>query len=221
MNRAAGESAASPARFGGVPGIHVVVVDDEAGQREILVDILSDEGYEVRAFSSAREALVSLEAEGAELVLTDLRMPEMDGLELLERLKESRPEIPVLLMTAYGSVSSAVAAMKRGAFDYLQKPFEKDELVQRVRRVAERHSLVRENLRLRRELTAQASPQILGRSKVIRDLLRRMERIAELAGDVLVAGESGTGKELVARALHYGGPRAAAPFVPVNCAAIP
>ncbi|MCA9754741.1 MAG: sigma-54-dependent Fis family transcriptional regulator [Candidatus Eisenbacteria bacterium] len=204
------------------PGrLTLFVVDDETAQREILVDILSDEGYEVHAFASAKDALAALNAVVPGLVLTDLRMPEMDGLELLAQVKERFPDLPVLLMTAYGSVSSAVAAMKHGAFDYLQKPFEKDELVQRVRRVAERDSLVRENERLRRELSAQAGPRILGESAVMQKLFRKIERIAGLEGDVLLAGESGTGKELVARALHYAGVRAAGPFVPVNCAAIP
>ncbi|MEZ4648545.1 MAG: sigma 54-interacting transcriptional regulator [Candidatus Eisenbacteria bacterium] len=219
--RSAPAGSNSKARATAGASLILFVVDDEAAQREILVDILTDEGYEVHAFSSGAEALRALDAVVPGLVLTDLRMPEMDGLELLARVKERHADLPVLLMTAYGSVSSAVAAMKHGAFDYLQKPFEKDELVQRVRRVAERQSLVRENERLRRELSAQAGPRILGESPVMQTLLRRIERIATLEGDVLLAGESGTGKELVARALHYGGSRAAGPFVPVNCAAIP
>ena len=201
--------------------LRILVVDDERAQREILVEILQGEGYRPRAAGSGAEAIGLLGEESFGLVITDLRMPEMDGLELLERVRLAAPEVPVLLMTAYGSVSSAVQAMQNGAYDYLQKPFDKDELIQRVRRVAERNALVTENERLRKELGAKAAPPMLGESVAMQKLRRQIVRLGQVAGDVLVSGESGTGKELVARALHYGGTRAGGPFVPVNCAAIP
>ncbi|MCA9726808.1 MAG: sigma-54-dependent Fis family transcriptional regulator [Candidatus Eisenbacteria bacterium] len=200
--------------------LRILVVDDEAAQREIVAEILTDEGYDVEIAATGAAALERVSGEAPDLLVTDLRMNGMDGIELLREARRLEPNLPVILMTAYGTVSSAVEAMKTGAYDYLQKPFDKDELIQRVRRVAERATLLRENQRLREELGAQA-PKLIGTSAKMRELRRRLDRLAPIPGDVLITGESGTGKELVARALHYGGSRAGGPFIPVNCAAIP
>jgi DNA-binding NtrC family response regulator len=203
------------------PSLRIVIADDEAAQRNILVDILADEGHEVRAFATASEALSELTNESSDLLLTDLRMPGMDGIELLRRARVADPELLIVLMTAFATVDSAVQAMKDGAFDYLQKPFTRDQLVQRVARAAERSALRRENVALRKRLEGEAVSQILGESDAVQTLLERLRKIAAGRGDVLITGESGTGKELAARALHVLGETAAGPFVPVNCAAIP
>jgi len=200
--------------------LHILVVDDEAAQRAILSEILTDEGHEVATAASGNEAMRHLAAQPCDLLITDLRMPDGDGLELLREAHRAAPDLEILLMTAYATVATAIEAMKNGAADYLQKPFRKDELVQRVRRLAERTGLVRENRRLRHEVGA-AAPQLVGESDVVQKLRKHVERLAAVPGDVLITGESGTGKELVARALHFSGPRAIGPFVAVNCAAIP
>jgi len=202
------------------PALRVLVVDDEAAQRTILTDILRAEGHEVESAESGREGAARLRAGEWDLVVTDLRMPDGDGLELLREGRRLHEDLTIILMTAYGTVSSAVEAMKSGAYDFLQKPFGKEELIQRVRRVAERTALRRENRRLREELAAKAPP-MLGDSPPMRKLRQQMERLASAEGNVLILGESGTGKELAARALHFQGPRAEGPFVAVNCAAIP
>jgi DNA-binding NtrC family response regulator len=211
--------AASGRGFGGrmnAARLRILVVDDEAAQRQVVSEILADEGHETETASSGSAALERLRAQPFDLVLTDLRMPQGDGLELLREGRKLHAGLEIILMTAYASVSTAVEAMKAGAADYLQKPFQKDELIQRVRRLAERRTLQRENERLR----AEVAPRLYGESAPMQKLMRHIERLAAVPGDVLVTGESGTGKELIARALHYGGPRAGGPFVPVNCAAI-
>jgi DNA-binding NtrC family response regulator len=168
-----------------------------------------------------REALHRLESHGADLLVTDLRMPGMSGVELLKRARGLHPDLSVILMTAFATVDSAVEAMKMGAFDHLQKPFSKDELLARVTRVADRAALVSENRRLRRELSSRFAPPIIGSGDAMRTLLHQVDRIAKTTGDVLVTGQSGTGKELVAHRLHAASERAAGPFVAVNCGAIP
>jgi DNA-binding NtrC family response regulator len=201
--------------------LRIVVVDDEAAQRQILADILRDEGHDVDVFESPVEALARVRRHAPDLVLTDLRMPQLDGHELLLEVRRENPELLVILMTAYATVESAVEAMKDGAFDYLQKPFGKEELLQRIRRAAERSALARENRGLRRRLGESAEARILGESEAIRTLRDQLRKVAAGSADVLLSGESGTGKELAARMIHDAGRRAAGPFVPVNCGAIP
>jgi DNA-binding NtrC family response regulator len=203
------------------PGLDVLVVDDEPRQREILADILRDEGHRVSEHADGASALARLDERPAELLLTDLRMPGMDGHELLRAALERQPDLLVILMTAYATVSSAVDAMRDGAFDYLQKPFAKEELIQRVERAAVRRRLERENRALKRRLAEASAEGILGESEAVRTLLRLLDRAADGGSDVLLTGESGTGKELAARRIHFMGPAAAGPFVAVNCAAIP
>ncbi len=201
--------------------LRILVVDDESGQREILGEILRDAGHDVEVFDDPHRVLDRLRNAEADLLLTDLRMPGLDGHTLLREARSARPDLLVILMTAYATVASAVEAMKDGAFDYLQKPFAKEELLHRVERVRERVRLTRENRDLRRALGEEAGARILGESRAVVRLREQLQKVASVDVDVLLTGESGTGKELAARALHFGGERASGPFVPVNCAAIP
>ncbi len=200
--------------------LDILVVDDEERQRAIVGEILRDEGHRVEEFAGAEAALVRVRRAAPDLILTDLRMGGMDGHELLRAALREQPDLLVILMTAYATIGSAVEAMKDGAFDYLQKPFARDELIQRVRRVADRCALERENRALRRRL-ADAGSELLGESEAMIALRRRLDRVAVAGTDILLVGESGTGKELAARRIHFAGRAAAGPFVPVNCAAIP
>jgi len=199
----------------------VLVVDDEPGVRESLRMLLKDE-CEVVTAASASEALERLAAASPDVVLLDLVMPGRSGLDLLSDLRERSPEAEVVVLTATKTVATAVEAMKRGAADYVTKPFEVDALRLKVRRFLEQRNLEREVERLRDEVAARDRlGALLGRSAPMQQLFRAVRRVAGSRASVLVRGESGTGKELVARAIHELGPRRDAPFVAVNCAAIP
>ena len=200
----------------------IVIAEDDAVQRGILRDILTSQGYEVTACASAEEALEELGRVSPNLLLTDLRMPGMDGLALLRYAKGLCPEVEVVVMTAYATVHTAVTAMKEGATDYLAKPFDKDELLVVVERAVERATLRRENRQLR-ELVSDAVSlgNIIGQCPAMRQVFDVVLRAVPLTTTVLIQGESGTGKELVARHIHFTGPRRDKPFVVVNCAAIP
>jgi DNA-binding NtrC family response regulator len=201
---------------------HVVVTEDDNTQREIIRDILTASNYDATACSGAAEALDTIRKDNVDLLLTDLRMPEMDGLELLREAKKLRPDMEVVVMTAYATVQTAVTAMKEGATDYLAKPFDKDELLLVVERALERGSLKRENVELRRLVTDSVSlGSIVGQSEPMRRVFDLVRRATPLQTTVLILGESGTGKELVARHIHFNGPRSDKPFIVVNCAAIP
>ena len=200
----------------------VLVVDDDADMRELVHDMLKDRGHQVTTAGSGQEALKVLGEQDFAVVLTDLRMKGMQGLELLTEIRRANADIGVILMTAFGSVETAVEAMKHGASDYLTKPVKKDELVRVVERVIRETSLRREVGRLRREIHKEYSfHQILGKSKAIQAVFDLIRRVADSPTNVLITGESGTGKELVAKAIHYNSDRKEGPFVPVNCAAIP
>jgi two-component system response regulator AtoC len=200
----------------------ILVVDDDPAMRHVLSVILTDHGWEARAVAAAQDALRELEARDYDLVLTDVRMPGMDGLALLREIQRLRPELTVIVMSAYGAQDAALEAMKAGAYDYLSKPFKKDEVVLVLRKAEERERLARENRRLRSELAAEYRPDnLVGRSKAMGEVLRQIQKVAPQKTTVLIEGESGTGKELVARALHDLSPRAALSFVAVNCGAIP
>lgn len=200
----------------------ILVVDDDADMRELAHDILKDRGHQVATAGSGEEALKRLAEEDYAVVLTDLRMKGMQGIELLTQIKRDYPDINVILMTAFGSVETAVEAMKHDASDYLTKPVKKDELVRVVERVLRETALRREVNRLRKEVHKEYSfHQILGKSKAIQAVFELIRRVADSPTNVLITGESGTGKELVAKAIHYNSSRKEAPFVPVNCAAIP
>ena len=198
----------------------VLVVDDDAGLRESFRLILDDE-YEVVDVSSGQQALEVARAAQVDVVLLDIRLPEMDGIEVLERLKQVDEQIEVILVTAVKTVKTAVAAMKLGAFDYVTKPFEEDELLATIRRALQKRALEREVVYLRTELARRSGlDDIVGQHPVMQKLFRTVAQIAGMPSTVLISGESGTGKELVARAIHRMSPRRDAPFVAVNPAAI-
>jgi DNA-binding NtrC family response regulator len=200
----------------------VLVVDDEPLQREILKTILDDEGYETLTASSGEEGLKILERLHPDVVLTDLKMETIDGIEFIESIPKSPFGPSMIIMTAYGTISSAVEAMKKGAFDYLTKPLDKETLLLTVERAVERANLLKENLQLQKALYDMFSMEgIIGSSRKMKEAIEIMKKVSSTSATVLISGESGTGKELVARAIHYNSPRRAKPFTAVNCAAIP
>jgi DNA-binding NtrC family response regulator len=195
----------------------VLIVDDEERMAAVVAAALGRAGHDCETCASAEAALAALEARGADVVVTDWKMPGMDGLKLLRRLHARRADLPVILLTAYGSVASAVAAMREGAFDYVTKPFDNDELRAVVARALELGRLSRENRWLRQEVASRYTPDaVVAESARSRDVLALLRRVAPSRSTVLVQGESGTGKELVARLLHYWSDRVGAPFVAVN-----
>ncbi len=199
----------------------VLVVDDEESIRRSLAGLLSDEGFEVATASEGEAALRELAGRdgGADLVLLDIAMPGRDGIQILEELRASRPELPVVMMTGHGSIESAVRATKLGAFDFIEKPLSVDKLLLTIQHALDQTRLERENRRLRAE--SLRAHEILGESEPVRRLKEQIELAAPTNGWVLISGENGTGKELVARQIHLQSRRAGAPFVDVNCAAIP
>ncbi|HEX9291521.1 MAG TPA: sigma-54 dependent transcriptional regulator [Anaeromyxobacteraceae bacterium] len=201
---------------------NVLIADDEESMRHLLSVFLRDHGYEVRAVANGEEALKELSARDYDLVLSDVRMPRMDGIALLREVQRLHPELTFIVMSAYGTHDTAIEAMKAGAYDYVSKPFKPDEVLLVLNKAEERERLARENRRLRTELAAEYRfDNLVGASEPMRDVLRQVRKVAPIKTTVLLSGESGTGKELVARALHELSPRAALPFVAVNCGAIP
>jgi len=195
----------------------VLVVDDERRQRDILQMILEAEGYETTAASNGRQALQAAVAEPFDVVLTDLKMPDMNGIELLSELPKQPAGPCVILMTAHGTIDSAVDAMRKGAFDYLTKPLEKDELLLVLRRAMERSHLVRENRMLHEQLRDRFRlDNIVGAHGSMQDVFRVVHKVAASTSTVLIYGESGTGKELVAKAVHHESDRRGRPFYAVN-----
>ncbi|OGT98144.1 MAG: Fis family transcriptional regulator [Geobacteraceae bacterium GWB2_52_12] len=200
----------------------ILIVDDEKGQRDILNLILKKEGYDVVDVPGVGEALEQLEKREFDLIMTDLKMQGLNGLDLLEKVLTDDPQQCIIMMTAHGSVDSAVEAMRRGAFDYLEKPLERDNLVLTLRRAFERISLLRENRVLQKRIESIATiPNMQGEHPKMKEVFRIIARIAPSNSTVLIVGESGTGKELIARAIHQGSPRQGKPFIAINCAAIP
>jgi two-component system, NtrC family, response regulator PilR len=200
----------------------ILVVDDEKGQREILDVILKKEGYRVVDVPGGREALEKLESAVFDLILTDLKMQGMSGMDLMVKILEDNADQCVVMMTAHGTIDSAVEAIKKGAFDYLEKPLERDDLLLTVQRALEHVALRRENRVLHKKLEeTQGIPNIIGDHPKIKEVFRIISKIAPTNSTVLVFGESGTGKEMVARAIHDRSPRKDLPFFAINCAAIP
>jgi len=198
----------------------VLVVDDEERMATVVAAALQRAGYECETAASGEAALAALDARGADAVVTDWKMPGMDGIELLRRLRERRPGLPVVLLTAHGSVPSAVAAMREGAFDYVVKPFDNDELRASVARAVAITRLERENRWLRQEVATRYAPDaFVAESARGRETLELVRRVAPSKATVLIQGESGTGKELIARLLHFWSERVGQPFVAVNCKA--
>ena len=199
----------------------ILVVDDEPAQRELVGGFLRKHGFDVVVAGGGREAVARFKQEPFDLVLTDQRMPDLSGIEVLEAVRSTSPETAVVIITAYGTIETAVRAVKAGAADYLTKPLNLDDLLHRVHRVRERQRLVTENRELREALAERHRVEgIIGDSGRMQEVLSLVRRVAPSDATVLIRGESGTGKELIARALHYAGPRAAGPLVKVNCAAL-
>ena len=200
----------------------ILIVDDEPLQRDILKTILDSEGYETHTAASGREALSIAENIHPDVILTDLRMEGMDGIELLDAIPKKPFEPSIIIITAHGTISSAVEAVKKGAFDYLSKPLNKDTLLLNVRRAVERATLLRENIQMQKELFRKFNIEgIIGKSPKMQRAIEIMKKIAPSNVTVLINGESGTGKELAARAIHYNSPRRTKPYTAINCAAIP
>ncbi len=200
----------------------ILIVDDEKGQREILTMILRKEGFETAEVAGVSEALALLGRREFDLILTDLKMQGESGLDLLEQVMTEDPQQCVIMMTAHGTVDSAVSAMKQGAFDYLEKPLERENLLVTLKRAFERISLVRENRVLQKRVAEiERIPSIIGDHPKMKEVYRIVTKIAATSSTVLIYGESGTGKELVARAIHDRSTRTTQPFMAINCAAIP
>jgi DNA-binding NtrC family response regulator len=195
----------------------IAILDDEQRMVDILGMVLRREGWEVAPYTEPEAALSGLEKQPCDVLLTDLKMPGMDGVEVLSRVRELDPELPIILMTAHASVPTAIEAMRRGAFDYVEKPFDNTELKTLVRRALDVSRLSRENRYLRAELAQQESPnELVCDSQKMRDVFALARRAAGSRSTVLITGESGVGKELVARAVHFHSDRVGHPFVAAN-----
>ncbi|HWP99693.1 MAG TPA: sigma-54 dependent transcriptional regulator [Vicinamibacterales bacterium] len=200
----------------------ILVVDDERSMRELLAIVLRREGYDVRLAEDGRSAIELIEREPIELVISDIRMPDVSGVEVLAAAQRVNPEVIGIMITAYASTETAVEALRLGAYDYVTKPFNVEELRLKIRKAFERRRLQQENALLRRALqTTHQFSNIIGRSPAMQAVFQLIQTIAPTTSTVLVTGESGTGKELVARAIHFNSPRRDHPFVAVNCGALP
>ena len=199
----------------------ILIVDDEKNYTRILAAILEDEGFETLTSNSGPEALDILSESDVDLVLTDMKMPAMDGIDLLERIKKKDADLPVIMMTAHGTVEKAVEAMQKGAYNYILKPFDNEQLVLYVNKAVAMYRVVKENRQLRSAVESRYSfHNIIGKSKAMQDVFHIIRKVAPVAATVLLGGASGTGKELVANALHFNSPRKDKPFVAVSCSAL-
>jgi len=199
----------------------ICVIDDQAMMRDSLQATLAAQDHKVFAYENAQDALTMIKQQSFDVILTDLRMPGLDGVALLRELRRLGIDVPVVLMTAHASVSTAVEAMKLGAFDYIEKPFNADEIEIVIERALRERALLRDNEVLRRQIEDLNGPrELIGRSPAILPVLEKIQRVAQSSATVLITGESGTGKELVARAIHAASPRADQPLLCVNCAAL-
>src|SRR5437870_2315659 len=200
----------------------LLVADDDPGLRESLERTLTREGYRVVLASDGRAALERVQAGGIDLIVTDLRMPGLTGLDLLRAAKAIMPDVDVILLTACGTVEEAVKAMKDGAYDFLTKPFRREQLIKLIDKALERRDLIEQNRALKQQLEdIRAKGQMIGASPSWRRMLTLVEQVADSSATILIQGESGTGKELVARSIHERSARRSGPFVAVNCAALP
>jgi len=200
----------------------ILVVDDEPNMLGLFKKVLGKEGYEVVAVSSGEEAIEKLETERFDLLISDLKMPGLNGLDLLKKTKSVSPTLPCIMLTAHGTIDSAVSAMREGAYDYLPKPINNEEIKLTVKKALDLHRLTREVEHLREKVGVESAlGNIIGRSKPMRDLFRLIRLVGDSPTTVLIYGESGTGKELIARAIHQQSPRRDHPFVAVDCGALP
>jgi two-component system response regulator HydG len=199
----------------------IFICDDEAEILRYLQKLLSGKGYDVEIFDSGSRLLQRLESGGGDLLLQDVRMPDMDGLTVFSRAKELRPELPVIIMTAYGSIDAAVEAIKQGAYDYITKPFPKEKILGVLENLFEREQLLQENRQLREELHGTAaSGSMIFRSRTFREVYDFTLQVAASESNILILGESGTGKELIASTIHHSSPRRGSQFYSINCAAL-
>lgn len=199
----------------------ILVVDDEQIIRESLSFVLKKEGYQVEEAANGREALAKQENRPFDVVITDIEMPEMRGMELLEHITKRTPQTFVMMITAFASIETAIAALRKGAYDYVLKPIDFDDILHRIRRLLEHRALSLENSLLRQEINRTYDfDQIIGQSQSMKNVFQIIKRVASSEGTVLITGKSGTGKELVARAIHYNSNRKAKRFMPINCGAI-
>jgi DNA-binding NtrC family response regulator len=200
----------------------IMVIDNEEGLCRMMEAVLADNGYAVTAFTRSFEAVEAFTAGQWDLVVTDIKMPGMDGLEVLQKIKLKEPTIPVIMVTAYATVEMSIQALRKGAYDMLTKPFEPEELLYRVKNALRHTQLLEENRELREELVGKFRfDNIIGASTGLKELLSRVEKVAVRDTSVLITGESGTGKELIAQAIHYNSPRQEKKFVAINCGALP
>ena len=200
----------------------ILIVDDEESFRNVLTVILKKEGYEVEGATNGEEGLNKISSAAFDHVLCDIRMPKMDGLEFLRESQKAGAEAPVIMMSAFGTVDTAIEAMKLGAYDYISKPFKPDEIILTLKKAEERERLRKENELLRRQVKKEYSfENIVSKNEKMNKLFEIIKKVAPYKSTILITGESGTGKELVARAIHYNSDRSKMFFVPVNCGAIP
>ncbi len=201
---------------------HILVVDDDEVACNLLREVLAEEGYKVEMVKSGQEAVKKGETAFYDLVITDLKIPDLDGLEVLKCYKQMSPETLVIMITAFGSIESAIEAMNAGAFDYISKPFREGEIKIVVKRAILQKRFQKENEQYHKEFTrTYGLDEIIGRSRPMMEIYKTVAMVTSTRSTVLIQGESGTGKELIARAIHYNGPRASKPFVVVNCATLP
>lgn len=199
----------------------VLIVDDEKNYLVVLEALLGPEGYEIMTVENAQAALELIQGTDLDLVITDMKMPGMSGMELLEAAKKIKPEMPVIMMTAYGTIEMAVEAMKKQAYDYITKPFQNEELKLTVRKALQNHRLIKENRLLSEALSDRYQyGNIIGKSKPMLEIYDLIRKVAQSRASVLITGPSGTGKELIAKAIHYNSPRKGRPFISVNCGAL-
>jgi DNA-binding NtrC family response regulator len=200
----------------------IMIIDNEEGLCRMMEAVLMDNGYAVRSFTDPLDAVNAFRPATWDLVISDIKMPGIDGLEVLQRLKEAEPGIPVIMITAYATVEMSIQALRKGAYDMLTKPFEPDELLYRVKNALNHNQLLAENRELRQELAGKFNfGNIIGASPSLKTLLDKVEKVAIRDTSVLITGESGTGKELIAQAIHYNSPRRDKRFVAINCGALP
>lgn len=198
----------------------ILIVDDEKNYPPILSAVLEEEGYETLTANNGLAALEIIKNSDIDLVLTDMKMPLVDGIELLERIKLTDPDLPVIMMTAHGTVEKAVEAMQKGAYNYISKPFDNKQLVIYVKKAASISSVVKENRRLRDVVKSRYNfGNIIGKSKAMQNVFETIRKVSPASATVLIEGESGTGKELVAKSIHFNSPRRDKPFIPINCGA--
>jgi DNA-binding NtrC family response regulator len=201
--------------------VNILVVDDEEIVRDSLSSWLEEDGYHVEAVESGKKALERLPAKPWDLMLVDLKMPGMDGIQLMEEVRKTHPDMLVIIMTAYATVDTAVKAMKTGAYDYFVKPFNPDDISLTIRKIVDHHQLVKENLFLRKELKKQYKLRdMISKNEKMLEIFELARTVAKSSSTVLIQGESGTGKELLARAIHDESPRSEAPFISVSCASL-